>query len=117
MDLALLIYGISLFSSLGAALVTILLLSFIGMIIASLCVLDSNTDTEFWKPILKKTTIVFSMCLPLIVIIPCEKTMYMMVGAYATQKVVEDPKVQQLSAKVLKVVEAKLDEYIEKPKK
>jgi uncharacterized protein YjfI (DUF2170 family) len=117
MELALLVYGISLFNSLGIVLVIILILSSLVVIAASLCILDNTSDTEFWKSILKKATIVLSISLPIIIIIPGEKTMYTMVGAYAAQKVTEDPKVQLLSAKVLKVVEAKLDEYIEKPKK
>lgn len=48
-----------------------------------------------------------------LVFLPSEKTAYTMVAAYMAQKVVEDPKVQQLSGKVLQIVEQKLDSYIE----
>lgn len=40
-----------------------------------------------------------------------------MVGAYATQQIAEDPKVQQLGAKTLKLIESKLDEYIQESEK
>lgn len=46
-------------------------------------------------------------------IIPSERTAYLMVGAYAAQKIAEDPKVQQISSKVLKAIELKIDGYIE----
>ena len=36
-----------------------------------------------------------------------------MVGAYAAQKVAENDKVQQMSGKVLTIIEQKLDSYIE----
>ena len=47
------------------------------------------------------------------IIIPSQKTAYMMVGAYATQRVAENPKVQDMSGKVLTIIEQKLDGYIE----
>jgi hypothetical protein len=36
-----------------------------------------------------------------------------MVGAYAAQKVAENDKVQQMSGKVLTIIEQKLDAYID----
>lgn len=50
-------------------------------------------------------------------IIPSERTAYLMVGAYAAQKIAEDPKVQQISSKVLKAIELKIDGYIEEASK
>lgn len=119
MDLALLVYGISVLSSTGAVL---LFLSFIATIVAVFSAIgyftgyyetEINTAKYFWK----YSVIVLSIITPILLFIPSEKTMYTMVGAYAVQKVAEDPKVQQLSAKVLKVVEDKLDSYIEESKK
>lgn len=46
------------------------------------------------------------------VIIPSEKTAWLMVGAYAGQKVAENEKVQHLSGKVLLVIENKIDDYL-----
>jgi hypothetical protein len=47
------------------------------------------------------------------VLIPNEKTAYTMVGAYAAQKVVENNKVQDMSGKVLTIINQKLDTYID----
>lgn len=47
------------------------------------------------------------------IFIPSEKTAYIMVGAYATQKVSENEKVQETGKKVLTLIEQKLDSYIE----
>ena len=47
---------------------------------------------------------------------PDEKTMYMMVGAYATQKVIESPEAKQMADKIMTIVNAKVDEYVEEAK-
>lgn len=47
-----------------------------------------------------------------ITIIPSERTAWMMVGAYTGQKIAENEKVQQLSGKVVAIIENKLDDYI-----
>ena len=115
MDLALLVYGISVFNSLGTTLAVIAFLTVIVLVISSIGYFTSYypseviTAVKFWK----YSAISLAIVLPFLIVIPSEKTMYTMVGAYAAQKVAEDPKVQQLSAKVLKVVEDKLDSYIE----
>ena len=46
------------------------------------------------------------------VLVPSEKTMYVMVGAYAAQKVYESPASEKIAEKTLKVIETKLDSYI-----
>lgn len=45
-------------------------------------------------------------------IIPSEKTAWMMVGAYAGQKIAENEKVQELSGKVIQIIEKRMDEYL-----
>ena len=47
----------------------------------------------------------------LVVIIPSEKTAWLMVGAYASQKIAENDKVQELSGKVITIIENKINEY------
>lgn len=64
-----------------------------------------------------KTTIKYSFitCVAasvLFVLIPSEKTAWLMVGAYAGQKVAENENVQRLSGKVLVVIEQNIDKYI-----
>jgi hypothetical protein len=46
-------------------------------------------------------------------ITPHEKTMYLMVGAYTAQKIAENDKTHVISEKVLKIIENKLDGYID----
>lgn len=48
-----------------------------------------------------------------LILIPTEKTAYMMVGAYAAQKVSESGQVAEVSSKIMKVVNSKLDQYVE----
>lgn len=47
------------------------------------------------------------------VLLPKEKTAYVMLGAYATQKVAEDPRTQEIGGKVLKMINNKLDSYVD----
>lgn len=58
----------------------------------------------FWVAVIAMIVLIF---------IPTEKTAYTMVGAYAAQKVSENDKVQQMSGKVLTIIEQKLDGIIE----
>lgn len=44
-------------------------------------------------------------------ILPSEKTGYMMVAAYATQKVAESSTAQEMSSDILRIVKAKVKEY------
>ena len=43
--------------------------------------------------------------------VPTERTAYMMVGAYTAQKIATDPTVARLNAKVIELIERKIDEY------
>jgi uncharacterized membrane-anchored protein len=46
-------------------------------------------------------------------LLPTQKTAYMMVGAYAAQKVAENGKVQETGGKVLALINQKLDQYLD----
>jgi len=46
-------------------------------------------------------------------LIPSEKTMYVMAGAYATQQIAENPNVQRIGGKIVTVIDKKLDEIID----
>lgn len=50
------------------------------------------------------------------VLLPTEKTAYTMVAAYATQKVYESPETAKIQAKVLTIINQKLDTFIETTK-
>jgi hypothetical protein len=132
MDLALLVYGISVVSSIKTPLIigTLLLgISFAGLTLAKLIHVTPseydrkyNMDTytsnkhaidKWWKTV-GITAIIIAF---FNVITPTEKTMYIMVGAYAAQKVSENDKVVVLSSQVLKIIESKLDAYIDDAEK
>lgn len=123
MDLALLVYGINVVSGLNvvfgiATIITLLLLGTCSLVWA---VNAGGGYDEYADGVFKVWKILAWFALPITIascFIPGEKTMYTMVGAYAAEKVAQDPKVQQLSGKVLTIIETKLDDIInEKDKK
>ena len=117
MDLALLVYAISTLEGIKAitgslvglsALICLALFIYMGDQYGD----DNKNKAWAWKRIkLWFSSCLF--CLFVFVMLPTQKTAYTMVGAYAAQKVAENEKVQQLSGKVLTIIEQKLDDYIE----
>lgn len=63
------------------------------------------------------TTAIFCLVMLVNVLIPSEKTAYLMVGAYATQKIAEAPKTQQIGADVVKIIESKIKFYADQSAK
>ena len=115
MDLALLVYGISLLHGIATFFIGLTMLAGLSMI-ANFIYLSETYDKDkidgTWKRIWKSFWVgVFAFWV--LILIPTEKTAYTMVGAYAAQKVAENDKVQQMSGKVLTIIEQKLDGYIE----
>jgi len=117
MDLALLIYGISVLGSIIPILGILVGISgaaCLGLLIYLSDTYESQTEKKAWA--WKRIKFWFGtgiFILFVMALLPSEKTAYTMVGAYAAQKVVENDKVQEMSGKVLKVIEQKLDGYIE----
>lgn len=112
MELALLVYAISLITSIGTVAGAVTVIGLIVLGISTIHYLDYHTNKIFWLKVVKNTTLTLVFSILILVLLPSEKTAYTMVGAYAAQKVAEDPKVQQLSGKVLVLLEKKLDGYI-----
>ena len=117
MDLALLVYGISLLHGIGAFFTCMIMLCAAVGIGNFIYWIDSYSPSEekvagirkrlwkaFWVAIVSAW---------FLILLPTEKTAYTMVGAYAAQKVAENDKVQQMSGKVLTIIEQKLDAYID----
>lgn len=128
MDLALLVYAISLLHGIGTFVVMCMLASgAVGVVFFLWRV--TECDEQHWYNDKQnkrrvengvmcekwiKRSLVSLFCFGLLLIfIPTEKTAYTMVGAYAAQKVAENDKVQQMSGKVLTIIEQKLDSYID----
>lgn len=114
MDLALLVYGISLLAGTKAFFATLLGCSILFAIGNFIHWAESYGDKHtpgciqrswktFWVAIISFWILIF---------IPSERTAYTMVGAYAAQRVAENEKVQQMSGKVLTIIEQRLDGYI-----
>lgn len=123
MELAWLVYGINVVSSLNTA---IGISAFISILVLGICsiawfICAINDYSDDAKATFKVWKIIAWITIPLTLLscfVPSERTMYTMVGAYAAEKVAQDPKVQQLSGKVLAIIETKLDDIInEKDKK
>lgn len=128
MDLALLVYGISVLGNISPVLGMLLFTSFFVFVIvliyrfAGLNIeswdnqatvkrkTDSRPAVDKWA---KRIFAVFAISTILLVLIPSEKTAYMMVGAYVTQKVAENEKVQETGQKVLSIINQKLDSYVD----
>jgi len=134
MDLALLVYGISLLSGVNAFFIGIIFASGLAALITggytSSHIFDGgeyswNLDREgklreklvtIRARMLRgfKYSIITLVCAAFVLIfIPSEKTAYIMVGAYATQKIAENDKVQETGQKVLTIINQKLDTYVE----
>jgi hypothetical protein len=140
MDLALLVYGISLLTSLGSFIAFCVAASAIssalGIMIFLYHTLETPSDYDYkygpgkevtdqrWndrksfsKSILKISVPAFFIAATLGLLLPSEKTAYIMVGAYTAQRVAENPEVQKLSGKVLTIIENKLDTYVNEAEK
>ena len=115
MELALLVYLISLLPSIGAAA---MLISFLGgfalIFLWGAVLIDDIFKSRLWPTIF---TLIWAFWAFVAMFIPSEKTAYLMVGAYATQKIAEAPKTQELGAEVLKIIELKIKHYSEESQK
>lgn len=127
MDLALLVYGINVLGKLGVVLglatgfgIIVFVISTLVRVFHTKETWDSQRDDQIKQgrrdasvTVMKYAGSIVVISVLLNVILPNEKTAYTMVAAYAAQKVSENDKVQQLSGKVLTIIEQKLDGYIE----
>lgn len=111
MELAFLVYLIDSLDNLSQWLT-------IGTIVCVLSILIGFFPiTEFASPgtagkLVKRATILAVVFSIIQVFIPSTKTAYTMVAAYAVQSAYTNPKVEQMSSKVLKLIDQKLEEYI-----
>lgn len=134
MDLALLVYGISLLNGIGIFFATLMfalavatIMSFIQFCSWKFSSSEYSWDLksdgtlkdkvaaarDFGVKVLKYCSVATVILGMLIIFIPSERTAYMMLGAYAAQKVSQDPKAQEVGEKIMKIANAKLDQYVE----
>ncbi len=82
---------------------------------------DSKIELE-WKVIKKArakkiiTRMTWALVISsvLLVVIPSKKTIYVMLGAYAAQKLSENEDVKTIGGKVYTIINSELDEYFDK---
>lgn len=134
MDLALLVYGISLLNGIGVffgilmfALAIATVISFIQFCSWKFSSSEYSWDLksdgtlkdkvaaarEFGVKVLKYCSVATVIFGAVTIFIPSERTAYMMLGAYAAQKVSQDPHAQEVGEKIMKIANAKLDQYVE----
>lgn len=128
MDLVWLVYGISLLKSVGTFLTFLVAVSGFA-VVAFLMYRGAECSINSWdnQNVIERKKIqgpwamghvktamkVLIPCAVILTFLPTERTAYIMVGAYATQKVAESGVVQETGGKVLTIINQKLDSYIE----
>lgn len=128
MELALLVYfasvvgGVSTLLGISSAVLFLVSTVFIiTLLVGKLGVKEYSYDTEeelenglkIKKVLIKsiKLTIPFAVIFALLsVLLPTERTVYLMTAAYATQTIAQNDRVQKIGSDVLEVVEKKLSE-------
>ena len=103
MELVWLVYGIGLLGNLIG--LTIVITTACGGVTLWHLVNEATATAKPWL----SATVGLSFFLA---ILPSEKTAYTMVGAYAAQRLAQNLEVQELSGKVLTIIEQQMDKYI-----
>lgn len=113
MELALLVYAVSLLDSLHTLVVFICGISTVIAIVSGICLIETYNNSKpsniKW---LKRGCIVGASAAVIGTFIPSERTAYIMVAAYAAQKVAESPEVRDTGDRVLTLINSKLDQLI-----
>lgn len=112
MELALLVYAISLLEGLRTFLVVAAIAAGMVVIGSGIATLESYNDTAAAKRWFKRSVITLAVLGFLSTLIPTERTAYIMIAAYATQKVAENPEVRDTGDKVLTLINSKLNQLI-----
>lgn len=132
MELAFLVYAISLLGSFSAFFVGLAFVSAFVVVASGIGITTWAFDGDFsWDldskgqvkssvararglmvKIFKISATVLILSLLIRIMIPSERTAYTMVGAYAAQKIAQDPKTVQVGEKVYTLINQKLDEFI-----
>ena len=112
MEFALLIWAIGMLPKLGFFLgLTLAALIIYILIYYAVWYLEDGIEKPSPRTGAMLTAIFISI---LLVIMPSTKTAYMMVGAYATQKMVEAPETKQITSKIISIINDKLDQELQR---
>lgn len=79
---------------------------------ADYAVKKRNEADSLFK-VTRKLSVIGPLCIVISILIPSEKTIYIMAGAYATEQIATNDRVQKIGSDVLKVIENKLEKLKE----
>lgn len=120
MELALLVYGVSLLDGVHNFLGLVSLVVGFGLIASGIGAIESYGDTTKPKLWFKRCLVTLFTVGLITTFIPNQRTAYIMVAAYATQKIAQSPEARVTGDKVLTLINSKLDQLIQEadePKK
>lgn len=112
MELALLVYSVSLLDGILTFLTFASIVVALGLVASGIGCLEGYGDTEKPKLWFKRSLIALFIIVFVSTFIPNERTAYMMVAAYATQRIAETPEAKETGDKVLTLINGKLDQLI-----
>lgn len=120
MELALLVYGVSLLDGLLNFLGLVAVAAITGVLVSGIAHIEIHGDTSVPKMWLKRCVVTLFAVGFISALIPNQRTAYIMVAAYATQKIAQTPEARVTGDKVLTLINSKLDQLIQEadePKK
>lgn len=122
MELALLVYAVSLLegiTAMGTAGIVFSICLAVCALLYLLCMYETTHDKQErlkqWKTAKRIWWSAFGillLCGVVKTITPTEKTAYVMIGAYATQQIATNSATVEVGGKVLKIINQKLDTYV-----
>lgn len=112
MELALFVYLAGILGSLQIGLGVLIAVASLYGLIYSLNWSDNKIYYEDTTPYNKSWMKWVVGCILVLALLPSERVAYTMAGAYAVQKVVEHPSTEEVSRKVLDVINMKLDNHL-----
>lgn len=111
MKLALLVYLAGMVDDIRVLLFILSFLIFIGAYFLG-AALFIYKNKNYKKPFIITSISTILICL-FAIIIPSERTVYIMAGAYATEQIATNDRVQKIGSDVLEVIEGKLEKLKE----
>lgn len=115
------LYLINLINNLDQALSVVMIGCGIAVILSVILISINNSehrqDSKIPYTLPIRLAIAAGVCLFLSVLLPSQKTMYLMAGAIVGQEVINNKQVSENLDKVNKIISDKLNSYLESPKK
>lgn len=108
MELAILVWAISVLGKLNVALTIMMFILVPACFVVGMIRVAEGDASVKVLPWFAGLFLVGS----LFVTLPSERTAYIMVGAYAAQKIAQDPKTEQIASKTIDLINLRLDELI-----